>query len=466
MSGANGVQSRNRSVENEPDRDEDRRSPSRVPPNNLEAEESLLGAMLLSRDAIASAVEVGLKVGDFYKPAIGHMFEAALALYSRGEPVDPVTLADELLRSQLLEAIGGKPAIVALQANTPAIGNATRYARIVAEMALLRHMIGVGGQISELAYDLPSDVPEALEEAERAVFGLRRDGELPTSYSYDTAASEFLDDLEARCESGGAVELSTGWPDLDEFTAGLHPSELTILGGRTGMGKTSLAIALVGNVARAGVPALVVSIEMGYKELVGRAIVSEARVDGSLVRLGRLSDNDRSRIGAAASKVAALPVEISDASTATLMTVRATARRMASRRGLGLVVVDYLQLMAGRKGVENRQVEVAELAQGLKILARELKVPVIALAQLSRALEGRAEKRPTLADLRESGNIENSADTVLFVYRDEYYKQDSPDQGIAEIIVAKQRNGPLGTVKLAADMRYGTWSSLSRKAMV
>lgn len=464
MSAANGVQRGNRPVENTDDGE--RRSAGRVPPHNLEAEESLVGAMLLSKDAIASAVEIGLTAADFYKPALGHMFEAAIALYSQGEPVDTVTLTDELRRASLLEGVGGQPAIVALEANTPSIGNAARYARIVAEHALLRRLIAAGGRLADLGYELPADVSEALEEAERVVFGLRRDGELPASFTYETAAGEFLDDLEARCASGGVVQLSTGWPDLDEFTAGLHPSELTILGGRTGMGKSSLAIALVGNVARAGVPTLVVSIEMGYKELAGRAIVSEARVDGAMVRLGRLSENDLSRIGLAAAKVAALPVEISDASTATLMTVRATARRMAARRGLGLVVVDYLQLMAGRKGAENRQVEVAELAQGLKILARELKVPVIALAQLSRALEGRAEKRPTLADLRESGNIENSADTVLFVYRDEYYKQDSPDLGVAEVIVAKQRNGPLGTVRLAADMRYGTWLSLSRKAMV
>jgi replicative DNA helicase len=436
----------------------------RVPPNNLEAEESLLGAMLLSRDAIVSAVEIQLSGPDFYKPAHGHIFDAVTSIYAQGEPADPVTVADELSRAGLLDGVGGSQALVALQLNTPAIGNAARYARIVEEHALLRRLIGVAGEIAEMGYSVPEDVSAAIDQAEALMFDVAQRRVTDSLAPLRELLERHLDHIEALYERGEDITgVPTGYIDLDEQLAGLQPSNLIIVGGRPGTGKTSFALGVVANAAmKSHTPVLMFSLEMSHLELTQRMLCSEARVDASRMRNGRLLEADWSKVAHATGRLAEAPVFIDDNAHLTIMEIRAKARRLKSRSGLGLIVIDYLQLMTGRHNAENRQVEVSEISRGLKILARELEVPVIALSQLSRNLETRADKRPVLADLRESGSLEQDADVVIFLYRDEVYNRDSPDRGSAEVIVAKHRNGPTGHSQLAFIDRFARFENQAK----
>ncbi len=382
-------------------------SGARVPPHNLQAEESLLGAMLLSRDAIVSAVEVQLDADDFYKPSHGHIYDAVTSLYAQGEPADPVTVADELARADLLEAVGGPAVLISLQAGTPAIGNAGRYARIVEEHALLRRLIAVAGDIAEIGYSLPDDIAGAVDQAEALVFDVAEKRVTDSISPLRDLLGPHLDHLEALFEHDEAVTgVPTGFIDLDQQLAGLQPSNLIIVGGRPGTGKTSLALGMAAHAAMAAhVPVLVFSLEMSHQELTHRLLSSEARVDATRMRTGRLMESDWPKITNAIGRLAEADIYIDDNPRLTVMEIRAKARRLKSRHGLGMIVVDYLQLMSGRSDAENRQVEVSEISRGLKILARELEVPVIALSQLSRNLESRADKRPVLADLRESGSM-------------------------------------------------------------
>lgn len=437
---------------------------ARVPPNNVAAEESLLGAMLLRPDAIEAALEARLGPEDFYKPAHGHVFSAIAALYAGGDPADPVTVAEALTRAGVLEAIGGPAVLVSLQAGTPSIGNAGRYARIVAEHSLLRRLIRVGGDIEALGYDLPDDVPAAVDAAEQLVYGLRPSSEDLAACPLVDVLGEWIDVLEQRVATGGAVERPMGWRDLDyRYLGGLHPGRLVVVAARPGMGKTSWSGALTTNVAGRGDPVLFFSIEMGREELAGRMVASATGLIGSTMSRGELGPRDWERISVGVGTLGALPIDIVDTTPVTLLSVRAGIRRAARRYGrLGLVVIDYVQLMTGRHA-ENRQVEVAEVVRGLKLLSKEMAVPVVALAQLSRNLEQRSDKRPGLADLRETGELENSADQVVFIYRDELYNPNTEDKGIAELIVGKNRHGPTGTVKVGADLATGRWSDLSRR---
>lgn len=423
----------------------------RVPPHNLQAEQSLLGAMLLSRDAIAAAVEV-CGVDDFYKPAHGHTFDAICSLYSQGEPADPVTVADELSRSGLLDAIGGLTSLISLQADTPATANAGRYAHIVEEHALLRRLIAVAGEIAEMGYSLPDNVEAAVDRAESMVFEVAERRVTDTLKPLRELLSDSLDRLEALYGRGESITgVPTGYVDLDERLSGLQPSNLMIVGARPAMGKTAFALGIAAHAAmEAQVPVLMFSLEMSHSEITQRLLVSEARVEASRIRNGRLLESDWPKISRAIGRLGEAPLFIDDNPNLTVMEVRAKARRLKAKQGrLGLIIIDYLQLMTGRHNAENRQVEVSEISRGLKILARELEVPVVALSQLSRNLEMRSDKRPVLADLRESGSLEQDADVVLFLYRDEIYNPDSSDRGVAEIIVSKHRNGPTGMTQLA-----------------
>ena len=380
-------------------------SPGRVPPNNLQAEESLLGAMLLSRDAIAAAVET-CSADDFYKPAHGHVFDAVCSLYAQGEPADPVTVADELRRADLLDAIGGPATLITLQANTPATTNAGRYARIVEEHALLRRLIGVAGEIAEIGYGVPEDVAAAVDRAETLVFEVAERRVTDSLRPLHDLLSESLDRLEALYDRGESITgVPTGFIDLDERLSGLQPSSLVIVGARPSMGKTAMALGMAAHAAmEARTPVLFFSLEMSHSEVTQRLLCSEARVDSTRIRNGKLLESDWPKISHAIGRLGEAPLYIDDNPNLTVMEIRAKARRLRSRLGnLGLIVVDYLQLMSGRHSAENRQVEVSEISRGLKILARELAVPVVALSQLSRNLEMRADKRPVLADLRESG---------------------------------------------------------------
>lgn len=700
----------------------------RVPPHNLQAEQSLLGAMLLSRDAIASAVEV-CGPEDFYKPAHGHIFEAITTLYAQGEPADPLTVSDVLQRAGLLEAIGGLPTLTSLQTDTPATGNAGRYARIVEEHSLLRRLIGVAGSIAELGYGVPDDVAAALDRAESLVFEIAERRVTDTMKPLRELLEESLDRLSALYSRQEPITgVPTGFRDLDEQLSGLQPSALLIVGARPAMGKalaldtpiptrsgwatmgslrlgdevfddqglpcvvtylspirtgsscyrlelddgsvivadadhqwavenprcsdpgaplevlttvqmlgegvevddgsprwflpvaaplhlpeadlpedpyelgvrvgtgaqtsdggeiaapylrasveqrrsllrgvlegsrerrgaieegaarpvavfgeetlarqvrelscslgqrpgvvaptasgwgldldgvggdggrgrravrsivavdsvpvrcitvdspshlylageamvpthnTAFALGIASHAAMvARVPTLIFSLEMSHSEITQRLLVSEARVPGSRIRNGQLHESDWPKISNAIGRLGEAPLFIDDNPNVTVMEVRAKARRMkAKESGLGLIIVDYLQLMTGRSSAENRQVEVSEISRGLKILARELEVPVVALSQLSRTLETRADKRPILADLRESGSLEQDADVVMFLYRDEMYNPDSSDRGSAEVIVAKHRNGPTGKVSLAFLDHYTRFADMAR----
>jgi replicative DNA helicase len=389
----------------------------RIPPHNLEAEESLLGAMMLSRDAITAAIEARLDADDFYKPAHGTIYGAAFELHSRGEPVDPVTVAEELRRSAQLDQLGGRQTLLRIQASTPASANAAHYAQIVAELSMLRKLIETAGGIQEMAYAAEDAVDETLDRAEAAIFEVAEKRVTDSLVQLYPALNETLDQLEALYQrESDVVGTATGFRDLDGLLLGLQPSTLSIVAARPGQGKTSFALKIAQNVAvRAHKPVLFFSMEMGYLELTKRMLASEAQISAKKLQTGRLSENDFLRVNQAIGRLAEAPFFIDDNPHTTVMEMRAKGRRVKARYGeLGLIVVDYLQLMTSHsKRVESRQVEVSEISRGLKILARELECPVMCAAQLNRQLEYRADKRPVLADLRESGCLVASTEITL-----------------------------------------------------
>ena len=423
--------------------------PTRVVPHDLAAERALLGAMLLTATAIGAAVE-STTAAHFYRPAHAHVFDAITGLYAAGEPVDTVTVAAELTRCGLLDAVGGPGALVEMQAGTPVAGNAARYARIVADCATLRRLIGAAGEVAELAYGRPADVEEALDVAESLIFGVTGATSGDTMASAATLMDRGIDHIEALAEGDGSLTgASTGNTDLDGILGGLQPASLVVLGARPAVGKTSFALNIATAVADASKPVIFFSLEMSHLELTQRLLAAEARVSAERVRSGNIRDEDWERINAAIGRIAASPLWIDDSPTTTVLEIRAKSRRKHAELGeLGLIVVDYLQLMSSRSDAESRQVEVAQMSRGLKVLARELECPVLAVAQLNRAPEARSDKRPLLSDLRESGSIEQDADVVMFLYRDEVYNPDTSQRGIAECHVAKHRAGPTGTVKM------------------
>ncbi len=436
----------------------------RVPPHNLDAEASLLGAMLLSRDAIADALEI-VEVDHFYKPSHGHVFDAICTLYASGDPADPVTVSETLARAGVLDQIGGPGFLLELQAATPATSSAPKYARIIQEHATLRSLIGAANEIAEIGYGRPDDVVKAVDEAENLVFQVGQGRVADTMKRMRDLLDANLDQLERRYEAGEVITgTPTGFADFDLLLSGLQPSNLIIVGARPAMGKTSFALNIATFVAMdAGLPVLLFSLEMSQLEISQRILCSESRVDSKNVRSGRLREEDWSRINHGVGRLAEAPLWIDDNPGISVMEIRAKARRLTSRVGkLGVVIVDYLQLMTGRSTAESRQVEVSEISRGLKILARELDTPVIGLSQLSRALESRQDKRPMLSDLRESGSLEQDADVVAFIYRDEVYNPESSEIGTAEIIVAKHRNGPTGTTRLAFIPHYTRFADMAR----
>jgi replicative DNA helicase len=389
---------------------------ARIPPHNLEAEESLLGAMMLSREAITAAVEARLEAGDFYKPAHGSIFEAAYGLHSRGEPVDPVTVAEELRRASQLEQLGGRQTLVRIQAATPASANASHYAQIVGELSMLRRLIETAGGIQEMAYAADDAVDDTLDRAEAAIFEVAERRVADTLMPLYPALEETMNQLEALYgHQGDIVGTATGFRDLDALLLGMQPSTLTIIAARPGQGKTSLALGMAQHVALVGrKPVLFFSMEMGYLELTKRLLAAEARVQSRKLQTGKLSEHEWPRVNQAIGRLAEAPFFIDDNPHCTVMEMRAKARRVKARYGdLGLIVVDYLQLMSTPGRSENRQVEVSELSRGLKILARELEAPVITLSQLNRQLEYRQDKRPMLADLRESGCLAAETEITL-----------------------------------------------------
>ena len=436
---------------------------ARVPPHDLEAEESLLGAMLLSNDAASVGIE-RCSAADFYKPAHGHIFAAIRALMERGEAIDAVTVTDELKRSGLLDAVGDPSVFISLQANTPSIANAKHYADIVEEHSLLRKLIGVSAEIADIGYSVPEDVKAAVDEAEQLVFNVAERRTTDTTHPLRELLGQGLDRIEELGQRGSHITgVATGFHELDRILLGFQPSSLNIVGARPGMGKTSFALGVLAHVGMtAQRPALLFSLEMGHLELTQRLLASEAEVNGQHLQNGRIRTQDWAKIGAAVTRLSNAPIFIDDNPAVTVMDIRARARRLKKSAGdLGLVVVDYLQLMTGRGRAENRQTEVAEISRGLKILARELEVPVVALSQLSRNLEQRTDKTPQLSDLRESGSLEQDADVVLFIYRESEYNDEVPidraDDALIE--VAKHRNGPTGKANLLFLKQYARFEN-------
>lgn len=427
----------------------------RVPPHNAEAERSVLGAVLLNNEAIHRVVEVGIEPRDFYHESHQKIFEILLGLSGRGQALDLITLSAALRDRGWYEAVGGQALLTSLVEDTFAISNVSYYARIIRDKALLRRMISAAGEISKDAFEGVEDVEAFLDEAEKKVFSVS-DVKLTKSFmSMQEILVQNMHSIEEAASKGGLVTgLPTGFTDFDKMTSGLHAGQLIIIGGRPAMGKSSLAVSAAQNAAiHSKAVVAIFSLEMSKDELGMRMLSSMARIDSKRLKLGRLVDRDWPRLAQAADQLSKAKIFIDDSGDLTVMDMRARCRRLQqTERKLDLIVVDYLQLMKGSKAASregSREREISEISRNLKSLAKELKVPIIALSQLSRGLESRPDKRPMMSDLRESGAIEQDADIVSFVYRDEVYNKESEDKGIAEFIIAKHRAGETGTVRLA-----------------
>ena len=437
----------------------------RMPPHDLEAEQSLLGSMLLSADVIPDVAEL-ISTESFYSDTNRHIFEAIVELYSKGEPADPITVSDKLTEAGVLEEVGGKSYIHTLINIVPTAANAKYYAEIVEKNGLLRSLIKVATEIAALGYEPGAEVERVVDRAESLIFGVAQKRISEKFAHVKDLLVESFEQIEHLYEQKGSVTgLATGFTELDEITSGLHDSDLIVVAARPSMGKTSLALSIAQSVAlKDKVPVALFSLEMSRHQLVQRLMCSEARVDAQSLRTGNLNEDDWPKLSAAVGRLAEAPIFIDDTANITILELRAKARRLMAREKLGLIIVDYLQLMQGHKKVDSRQQEISEISRSLKILGRELNVPVIAVSQLSRAVEQRQDKRPMLSDLRESGAIEQDADLVIFIYRDDYYNKESDERGVAEIIISKHRNGPTGMVKLVFLEHYTKFSDLAKNS--
>jgi replicative DNA helicase len=417
----------------------------------VDAEASLLGAMMLSEEAISIVLDRGLKSEDFYKPAHRHVFDAIRSLSIAGEPVDPVTVGEELRRAALLDGIGGLDALVRLQNATPAISSAERYAKIVRDAAKLRRVINAASEIAEIAYSEPADVDKALDDAESRIYDVSAGNVNEGAHVLSELLGESLEKIEERWNNPGQLSgVTTGFRKLDEILLGFQPGALHVIGARPGMGKSALALNMAVNVARLTMrPVIFFSLEMSAYELSQRVLSSEASVPSEVLRGAAPSEKQWTEIGRAVGRLD-IPLIIDDSPMTSVGSMRARARRVRLQQGdLGLIVIDYLQLMGGDAKVENRQLEVSEISRNLKLMAREFNVPIVALSQLSRNLENRGDKRPNLSDLRESGAIEQDADVVMFIYRGDAAGDTTAARGTADLIIAKHRAGRTDTVKLA-----------------
>lgn len=456
-----------------------------IPPQNLEAEQSVLGAMIIDRSAVERALEI-LKPDDFYREAHQRVFEAMWDLAERSEPVDLVTLSDALRVRQQLDQVGGVSYLATLADIVPTTANVEYYAKIVEEKAILRRLIEASSRITGWAYDQPDEVTNIVDRAEQEIFkvGQRRMGSF--FYPIKSLVADGWDAIEAAYEDQSDVTgVDTGFDKLNFMTSGLQPSDFIIVAARPSMGKTAFSLGMAVNAAKAQNQAVAVfSLEMSKEQLTMRMITSEARVNAHRLRTGYLRDGDWSKIADAVARLSDLKVFIDDSSDITPMQMRAKCRRLAAEHKLGLIVIDYLQLIHGGGRDENRNQEITTIARSLKAMAKELNVPVIALSQLSRAVERREDKRPMLSDLRESGSIEAEADVVMFLYRDAYYKRKEEMAGkslaeighdkqeerrvpgeeqneVTEIIISKHRNGPVGTVKLSFIAEFARFENLA-----
>ena len=430
-----------------------------VPPHNLEAEQSVLGAILLSdRSLYALVIEEGLRAEDFYRERHGAIYQAMLALYNESEPVDVLTVTDRLRQTGKLDQVGGPAAVDELTGVVPAAGHVRRYAQIVRENALLRRLLAASYDIQSNVMAHQAPPRELVEQAEKAMLEVARDDRQQDFRSIEDVLHEELDKLHRlSLEKTSLTGTPSGFKDLDEITGGFQPGNLIIIAARPAMGKSALVCNIAENAAVEYKQSVALfSLEMAEAELAQRFVASQARIKGEELRKGKVKEERWPKILKASQRLADAPLWVDDSSDVGLLEIRAKARRLHSQceGGLGLIIIDYLQLMRTDSRYDNRVTAVGELSRGLKILARELEVPVIALSQLSRAVEQRSPKVPQLSDLRESGNLEQDADLVMFIYRDEYYEEDSERPGEADLIISKHRNGAVGKVTLTFQKEY------------
>ncbi len=423
----------------------------KIPPHNLDAEMSLLGAILIDEEVLADVTDK-IRADDFYEKRHQTIYTNMMRLYERHRPIDLLTLSDELGKKDELDMIGGSSYLSELTNYVPTAANASTYAELVAQRAVRRRLIKASGDIAELAYQDDSNTQEILERAEAELFSVSDMSLKQDLVSLEQILTESFDRMEELYRDRGKLRgIKTGWKDLDNLTAGLQRSDLLIIAARPAMGKTTLVTNLAYNVAaKEHQSVLFFSLEMSKEQLVDRMLSDASGVDSWNIRTGNLSDDDFEKISTAMGEMAEAPIYIDDTPGVTILEMRTKARRQAHIQPLGLIIVDYLQLMQGssRGGEFNRVQEVSEISRGLKLIARELNVPVIALSQLSRSVESRNPQIPQLSDLRESGSIEQDADLVAFIYREAYYNPDTERQNVTDLIIAKHRNGPVGTVQL------------------
>lgn len=437
----------------------------KIPPNDVEAEQAVIGSMLTDRDAVISAIEI-LKEEDFYREDNKTIYEAILNLYNRSEPIDIITLKAELISMGMFEKIGGLEYIVGLPEKVPTTANVERYINIVKEKSELRRLIKAANEIIEQGYDPTENIDDIMNSAEKKIFNIMQDKDQKTySAIKDVLVDAFTELEQLYNQKQHITGVPTGFIDLDYKMAGLHNSDLILIAARPAMGKSAFALNIATNAAvKAKVPAVLFSLEMSKEQMVNRILCSEAMVDSNKVRTGKIDDDDWIKLADTMGDLSEAPIYIDDTPGISINEIRAKCRKLKLERDIGLVVIDYLQLVQGssKRASGSREQEISEISRSLKILAKEINVPVIALSQLSRAPEQRPDHRPMLSDLRESGAIEQDADIVMFLYRDDYYNEDSEDKGLAEVIVAKHRAGSTGTVKLVWLGNYTKFANMER----
>ncbi|OPY69000.1 MAG: Replicative DNA helicase [Syntrophorhabdaceae bacterium PtaU1.Bin034] len=435
----------------------------RIPPQNLDAEESLLGGVLIDPEALNKVVDV-VDAEDFYREDHRVIYELVLDLYERSEPIDLITVSSLARDKGLIEKIGGITHLSRLVDGMPTSANIVQYAKMVKEKALLRNLMHIATEIVEKGYEVDTNVDNFIDEAEKMIFQISEKKFRPSFYSIKDLVMENVKTVERLCEKKQAITgIPSGFAELDKMTSGLQPSDLIIVAGRPSMGKTAFCLNIAQNAAlsEGGRSIGIFSLEMSKEQLVMRLLSSEAEVEFSKLRSGMVKDAEWHQLGTAAGRLYTAPIYIDDSPALSVLELRARARRLKKEHGLDLLVIDYLQLMRGRTtGPDRREQEISEISRFLKALAKELDIPVIAISQLNRMVEQREDKRPRLSDLRESGAIEQDADVILFIYRDEVYNKNSERKGVAEVIIGKQRNGPTGEVEVAFLAPYTAFRNL------
>ena len=435
----------------------------KVPPQDIEAEQAVVGSMLTDQDAVVAAIET-LKPEDFYREDNKIIYEAILNIYNRAEPIDIITLKAELSSMNKLEAVGGLEYIAVLPDKVPTTANVDRYIKIVEEKSMLRNLIKTANEILSMGYEQTEDVEDVMDLAEKKIFDvMQRKSQKGYTSIKDILVESFAKLEELYNQKQHVTGVPTGFIDLDKMTAGLHGSEFILIAARPAMGKSAFVLNIGAYAAtRANVPVAIFSLEMSKEQVGNRILCSEALVDSNHLRTGELNDEELSKLAETSGELSQAQIYVDDTPGISVMEIRAKCRKLKLEKNIGLVIIDYLQLIQGSGKTSSREQEIAEISRSLKILAKELDVPVIALSQLSRAVEARPDHRPMLSDLRESGSIEQDADIVMFLYRDDYYNEDSEKKNIAEVIIAKQRAGSTGTVDLAWLGQYTKFANLDK----